>query len=211
MYKAKDHYQRPDVVRNYEGQRFASWHGRMAHQIESRAMKYVLRHYFRPGGTVLDLPCGTGRLLRCYSGGDFRIVGADISQTMLTVARGRFQGNPLFSFQRCEAEALPFPANAFDYLVSFRFMPHLPANIRRTVLREMIRVTRDVLAVNYYFAVCSPLALFNRLFRKSACPPHPVSEIDFKSEIRDMKVELCEIRKLSWYERASALVIMKKI
>ncbi len=210
-YKAKNYYQDDSIVQAYDSDRFESWYGKMAHQIELNALNYAINHYFDRGGTILDLPCGTGRLLQAYQAGEFEVTGGDISNEMLDVARERFKSNPLFSFERCDAEALDFSDNAFDYLVSFRLMCHLPAEIRRTVLLEMLRVTKKVLVLNYHFDVNTPLLLFNKMFRSHLCSPYPLIEKELRQDLASLNVEFCEIRKLSWYERSSALVIIRKL
>lgn len=209
-YRAKAHYQGAEVAESYDDVRFRTWHGRLSHQIERRALESVLDRHFEAGGKVLDLPCGTGRLLDVYSGRQLQVTGGDISENMLEIARRRFAGDSHFSFEKCDAESLPFPADTFDYLVSFRLMCHLPPAVRAAVLNEMLRVTRSILAVNYHFHVNSPLLLLNRLCRPSVCSPYPLRERAFVHEIERLDVELCEVRKLSWYERSSALVVIRK-
>lgn len=209
QYKAKTHYQQADVVLNYDDERFSSWHGQLAHKIELQALRYALSNYFEPEGTILDLPCGTGRLLDVYRDSNFRVMGADISEEMLAVAQARFKDSSQFSFRMGDAETLPFADDSFDYLVSFRLMCHLPAAVRHAVLAEMLRVTRYVLAINYHFDAKSPLVLFNRIFRRQYLP-HALRESDLRAELQGMDVKLCEIRRLSWYERSSAMVILRK-
>jgi len=209
-YPAKAHYQQSQVADQYDSERFSSWHGKLAHKMEHLALKYAIDHFFPKGGTLLDVPCGTGRLLELYRGGTFRVFSADISEEMLSIARRRFAGDPTFSFHQCDVERLPFRDNALDYLVSFRLMCHLPKDIRRTVLSEMLRVTSDILAVNYHFDVNTPLMWFNKIFRADTCPTYPLSRADFRDEISGMNLEVCDMKTLSWYERSSTLVIMKK-
>jgi len=210
QYKAKTHYQQSQVARDYDEERFSSWHGRKAHQMEARVMRYALEGYFEPGGTVLDLPCGTGRLFEEYLRGGFQVTGADVSEEMLSVARARMAVNTNFSFRLCDAENLPFSDNTFDYLVSFRLMCHLPEQNRRKVLAEMSRVTRKVLAVNYHFDVNSPLMLVNKLLSRKSCLPYPLRENDLDEDVRGADLDICEVQKLSWYERSSTLVIMRQ-
>ena len=52
--------------------------------------------------------------------------------------------------------------------------------------------------------------LFNRMFRRDSMPAYAIRESGLKKEIMKEGVELCEILKLSWYERSSVVVIMKK-
>jgi len=212
-YKARTHYQATKVAESYDNERFSSWHGRIAHRLEVRALEYAVGRYFKPGSRVLDTPCGTGRLLHVYSKGNFKVVGADISEKMLERAQKRFFDSPAYSFRVCDAEELPFETGEFDCVVSFRLMCHLPRKARQNVLKELARVTRDILAVNYHVDVKSPLMLFNKLFRKQAAHlPYPLRQRDLDLEISDLDLdlEILETRKLSWFERSSALVVMRR-
>ena len=141
----------------------------------------------------------------------FDVVGGDISEAMLDCARKKFQGKAGVSLEKMDAENLPYPENHFDYVTSYRLMTHLPRDVRRRVLDEMIRVARKILVLNFHFKVFTPLYVFNRFFRKNNCPAYPVPETEIRREFEERKnVRLLEIRKLSWYERSSALVILEK-
>jgi ubiquinone/menaquinone biosynthesis C-methylase UbiE len=211
-YKAKTHYQQVKIAEDYEEERFSRWYGRMAHRMESEALAGVIRRHFRAGGSILDLPCGTGRLLDTYGSGGFTVTGADISDEMLKIARTRFSGSSNYSFIKCDAERLQLEDESFDYLVSLRLMCHLPKDVRQRVLAEMARVTKRILIVNYHFDVNSPLMLFNKLLnRQAAFLPYPLLESHMRGETAFCRnIEILEVKKLSWLERSSALVIFRK-
>lgn len=72
-----------------------------------------------PGCTALDVCCGTGDLafaLRRAIGPAGRVVGVDVSEEMLEVARDKCGRNQLYvEFERADVLALPFPDGAgFD-------------------------------------------------------------------------------------------------
>jgi ubiquinone/menaquinone biosynthesis C-methylase UbiE len=211
QYKAKEHYRNPQVAQNYDGERFSTWYGRMAHQVETRALTSAAEKYFSSPGTVLDIPCGTGRLLPVLFDAGLQVTGADISEEMLSVAKQRFAGNNAARFQKIDAEAMAFAENTFDYVTSYRLMCHLPPEVRTRVLNEMIRVCKKTLVVNYHVETLTPLYLFNRTFRKHMAISFPLKETDLRRELMARKdVELLEIRKLSWFESSSLLVVLKK-
>lgn len=94
----------------------------------------------KPGQHVLDVACGTG-VLTCQAaeqvGNAGRIVGLDINNEMLDVARTKEQR---IEWQHGPAEALPFEDASFDAVVSqFGFMFF---EDRRAALTEMMRVLR---------------------------------------------------------------------
>lgn len=69
---------------------------------------------------VLDVACGTGefeRLILADNPGQ-QMVGVDISEKMIEMARQKLQNYPNVEFQLASASALPFPDASFDTVVS---------------------------------------------------------------------------------------------
>jgi len=211
QYRARERYQAEDVASQYDDRRFTNWYGRMAHQTEGKALRRMIDRYFPKPGSVLDAPCGTARLWDVLLDRGFLVTGVDISDQMLDIAQRRYQNNSKVQFKRADAENLPFPDNSFDYLTSYRLMCHLPQEVRRKVVGEMLRVTRHTAVINYHFASYAPLALFNRFFRKESYVTYPLTIAGLPEDFTGLNVEICEVYKLSWYERSSALVVVKKI
>ena len=99
----------------------------------------------RPGETVLEVGCGTGvldRWLARHTGGANHIVGIDISRYVLreAAALARREGlEGVVEFREGSAEALPFPENSFDVVMSSTVIQRVNAD---RMLREMVRVTK---------------------------------------------------------------------
>lgn len=74
------------------------------------------------GKKVLDVGCGTGRLIRFMLEKGAEVSGADVSEEMLRVARKNF---PEVSFLKAEMENLPFEDNNFDLVVATFVIVHL--------------------------------------------------------------------------------------
>jgi ubiquinone/menaquinone biosynthesis C-methylase UbiE len=91
-----------------------------------------------PGDRVLDVACGTGIVARVAAdrvGEQSRVVGLDLNEAMLTVAR---RVRPDLEWHQGDAGALPFPDSAFDVAMcqsGLMFVPDPGA-----ALREMARV-----------------------------------------------------------------------
>jgi SAM-dependent methyltransferase len=157
-YPAKTRYQNERVALAYEAHRFAGPLGALKHWNTQRTIAKA----FRLGGltgSVLDVPCGTGRFHRLL--GTFRSwVGADISVQMLGQARakGPDRTKPA-GFIQADAERLPFGDESFDCVMCIRFIQHVPGNLRPRMLRELHRVTRRLLIIEY--KVDNPL--YNRI------------------------------------------------
>jgi ubiquinone/menaquinone biosynthesis C-methylase UbiE len=89
---------------------------------------------------VLDLGCGTGRLLNrlCDRFSDLKGTGLDLSMQMLHQARQRNQHHPQLIFVRGNAESLPFADNQFDAVFNTISFLHYPNPER--VFAEIARV-----------------------------------------------------------------------
>lgn len=91
--------------------------------------------------TVIDVATGTGAQARAFATKCRRVVGIDLSEAMLQVARAK---GPLpgLAYVHADATSLPFEDGSFD-VVTISFALHeMPATIRAATLAEMLRVTR---------------------------------------------------------------------
>jgi SAM-dependent methyltransferase len=95
-----------------------------------------------PGNTVLDVGCGTGNaaLTARRSGAD--VVGVDLSRRMLELARdsAALAGYDDLDWLVGDAEALPFPDDAFDVVLSN--FGHVFAPDSTAAGRELLRAAR---------------------------------------------------------------------
>ena len=103
------------------------------------------------GDRVLEIGCGTGRLLPLFSravSGEGRVVGADFSPEMLKRAKNRFQAAGA-EVLLCLAEArrLPFPNDSFSTLFIINTFPHLRP------FRESLTECRRVLSLHGYLHI----------------------------------------------------------
>jgi ubiquinone/menaquinone biosynthesis C-methylase UbiE len=91
---------------------------------------------------VLDLGCGTGRLLNRLAAQfrDLQGTGLDLSTQMLRQARQRNQHHPQLIFVQGNAESLPFTDNQFDAVFNTISFLHYPNPER--VFAEVSRVLR---------------------------------------------------------------------
>ena len=96
---------------------------------------------------ILEVGCGTGLIMHRIGGGGRRVVGVDLSRSMLRAARGRDQ-----EVAQADALALPFESESFDAACSFKVLAHIPRI--GDAIAEMARVVRvgGTLVTEFYNA-----------------------------------------------------------
>jgi ubiquinone/menaquinone biosynthesis C-methylase UbiE len=104
-----------------------------------------------PGATVLDVATGTGAQALAFADSACKVVGIDLSDAMLRMAR-RKNPPPNVSFQKGDAANLPFENGSFDAACVSFALHEMPSSVGERVLREMARVTRPggtIIVVDY--------------------------------------------------------------
>ena len=102
--------------------------------------------------SVLDLPCGGGRVAVHLAQQGYEVTCADLSEAMLTIARQNLadKGFPCRVEQQ-DIEKLTYPDGCFGAVVSFRLFHHFPnREIRQRAVTELCRVTRHYVALSYF-------------------------------------------------------------
>ncbi len=132
----------------YDASRFANSYGRSI-DLEERA---ILRAWLRPvaNGAVLDLGCGTGRLL------DMATEGIDPSGEMAAVARGKHPGRRV---RQGKLTDLLTTGERFDAIFSLHVMMHLPVE----EIASIIASAADIIRPGGLFIFDAPSSLRRRL------------------------------------------------
>lgn len=125
----------------------------------------------RLGGRVLDVGVGTGLELPMFDS-NVRLVGIDLSDPMLEIARNRVARQNLANVEDLrvmDAMNLEFEDSAFDAVVAPYVVTTVP-DPRRT-LEEMARVVRpggEIVIVNHIGADTGPIAAIEALMERRA-------------------------------------------
>lgn len=113
------------------------------------------------GSHVLDLACGTGRLLDVLLASGFRVTCADASAHMVRAARRRWEelrsgehvaaDEPAFSVR--DVMQTGFSDREFDAVICNRLFHHLwETEVRIRALRELRRISRGPVIVSFFNA-----------------------------------------------------------
>ena len=92
-----------------------------------------------PGSSVLDLGCGSGDPADIEIAREHKVTGVDISQTQIDLAR---QNVPAGNFMHADAGSVDFPAAAFDAVISFYTLEHIPRVEHATILGRVCKWLR---------------------------------------------------------------------
>ena len=151
MYHVRQLYQDKIYAAGYEKTRFQGIYGRFRNWNTKRVISKLIRFTGRKG-FALDIPCGTGRLSHLILESGYKWIGGDISLEMMMESRKRMDGfEGSFWNIRLDAEAMAFKDNSVDCVFSIRFIYHIPVEIRHRMLREMRRVTKKWLIIDYNY------------------------------------------------------------
>lgn len=145
-----------EVIRYYELMRWAFGH--LARVYDALALfvaplrpRVVAFAQARAGARVLDVATGTGSQALAFARRGYDVVGIDLVEEMLGVARRKRDAERV-RFERMDATELAFPPASFDVTTVSFGLHEMPASIRDRVVAEMARVTRPggtVVVVDY--------------------------------------------------------------
>ena len=119
------------IAKTYDASRFGNTYGQYIDWQERRVLSECLKNI--PAEQVVDLGCGTGRLLN-YAG-----TGVDASPAMLEEARKKHPGHTLLL---AGLEATGLPAAHYEAALCFHVFMHMDETATRTALQEAARILR---------------------------------------------------------------------
>lgn len=133
--------------------------------------------------TVLDAPCGTGRVTLHLARQGYRMHAADLSDAMIDLTREALKNAGVeCPVEKQDVERLTYPDQQFDTIISFRLFHHFPnPTIRQRVVQELCRAARRYVVLSYFSPVSytsAKRALRAKLGgRQSEKHPTPLAEV----------------------------------
>ena len=205
------HYQSPDIATSYDEYRFSSPLSRWGHRKEVNGFVRAL-DLIHDASTVLDVPCGTGRMTKVLLARGLDVTGADISSPMIDQAKKKLStyGDQV-QFVEADLTDLNFEDNSFDLITCVRLFGHVPIDVRLSMLREMRRVTKKWVVINYFYI--TSLSKLKRwvkrvVFKTYEGVIYPTTKYQMRQEIREtgLKEEYLSFGRRYYSEEVYALL-----
>lgn len=135
-------------------------HRKMSDKVE----RAIYRSFFKTLGrceSVLDLPCGAGRLFSMVQEHTDQVIEADYSETMLQLNRSDHDAAAR-AYVRCSGLQIALPDNAVDVVMSIRLSHHIHTpQGREQHMNELFRVARRGVIVSWFSATSLKAVLRN--------------------------------------------------
>jgi len=140
-------YQKRDVVGSFDSERSRYAFQRYKHRTEANFLKKAIKQLKQDKIKVLDIACGTGRMLpEVFSTGkDIEYVGLDTSKEMTNILKEKAKKISVgkkVKIKIGDASKIPFKDNSFDVVYSFHLLWHLPKEDQEKIIKEMSRVCK---------------------------------------------------------------------
>ncbi|MHA2068075.1 MAG: class I SAM-dependent methyltransferase [Candidatus Thorarchaeota archaeon] len=129
---------------NRAATQYDRWISLLTFRQDSTLRNYIIDNLLQRKGAILDVGCGTGKLLIEAGRRGMRGVGVDTNKEMLQVAVDRVTKHNLarrIDFKYGDATQLEFDDDTFDVVVSTLMVSELRHDQLKTFLSEAARVT----------------------------------------------------------------------
>jgi SAM-dependent methyltransferase len=117
-----------------------------------RKARKLVRRQIKSGSSLVDIGCGTGELVFFLADSCRELVGAEASHRMWAYAQQRAKDSGLANVRIIFASGdklRAFPNGYFDYATASMVLHEMEAKQRLPVLREMQRLARTLILVDY--------------------------------------------------------------
>jgi 2-polyprenyl-3-methyl-5-hydroxy-6-metoxy-1,4-benzoquinol methylase len=141
-------YQETAIAEAYDKKRFSSLAGRTFDALEKRALLKAFGGLPK-GSTIIDAPCGTGRLAETLLEAGYNVIGLDIAAPMLEVANRKLArfGDRFQSHVR-DVRTLDPKEFQVDAVLCARVLMHFPLEEQVTFLRAVASLTEGPVVFN---------------------------------------------------------------
>jgi SAM-dependent methyltransferase len=182
---------------------YPSGYNRSFRQQRERRCLQILISAIPSQSTVLDLPCGTGRVTRLIAEAGHRVIAGDSSDHMVAATRD----NLLPEFPDLTAEVMDamdtgLAERSVDAVVCNRLLHHfLDPGLRIGVLNELARISRGLVIVSFSCSFGLDVAwqkFTRRLQGRKLRHYHPISLRQFREELMVAGLHPVGCRSVLW-------------
>lgn len=140
-------YQKEEISRDFDKKRDEFLFQKYKHKIESDFLKETIKKINREKVKILDVACGTGRMLNEIFSiqKEIEYIGLDTSEEMTKILKRRakeMEVSKRVKLNIGDATDMPFEDNTFDISYTYHLTWHLPQELQIKIIKEMIRVTK---------------------------------------------------------------------
>lgn len=149
-------------------------------------VRRLVRDQVTAGSSLIDIGCGTGELLFSLTDRCSELVGVETSSRMWSYANRRAQEQSHSNLRFIlgdGADLRDLPTDYFDYATACMVMHEMAASQRLPVLREMQRLARNLVLVDYRVPPPANLAVaFCRIIERLAGQHHYRNYLSFTKD-----------------------------
>jgi 2-polyprenyl-3-methyl-5-hydroxy-6-metoxy-1,4-benzoquinol methylase len=198
-------FDQQEVAEKYPTRFGAGWRDRLEVRSIRRALAAV-----QPGSHILDLPCGSGRLLEILADRGYRITCADCSEHMTRMARRRWdaiQAENRFEvappeFAVRDVMQTGYPDGHFDAVICNRLFHHFrESDVRIRALSELRRVCRGPVVVSFFNAFALGAVQFQLKYALRRTAPTdrvPIPAWRFLNDVRRAGLMPVSLHAVAW-------------
>jgi hypothetical protein len=154
---------------------------------ERSIIKKMLKNCGSQCKTLLDVPCGAGKL--SYIVSDFSVVAADVSMAMISLSKESYLLlSNFFGFVVADIVRIPFKKEVFDIVICLRLFHRIPLSDREEILKNLAEVSNNYIIVSY--GLEGKLVRFRMLLKrilrrkKLQFPLYLTTSVNMKREIQ---------------------------
>ncbi len=209
-YEGKYRYQSASIADEYEKRRFSTLKGRLTDKLEKYCIRKALS-IASPIVSILEVPCGTGRITEMLLESDYRVMAVDISEKMMKHAKERNKkSRKKVSFEIGDIEGLKYDENSFDLILTIRLLHHIPVALHKKVFQQLHRTTRKWVLISFSnrYTVQSIRRDIVAYFKKGK--RYSIAPSLFKKEVRENGFRIVKYSPIMPILSESVIVLLKK-
>ena len=168
---------------------------------------------FNENDRILDIPCGAGFIGKILCGTPADITASDISPEMIKRAKSEYKGDNFKGFVECDITKTPFENESFDCAIILAFMHRLPREIRDETWREINRISKKYIIVNYGFDSLSQRIkkwVLKKISSKYESAPSSMPMNEILNEINSFGFKILSITNVVYFFSGKVIFLLEK-